>query len=215
MPDRPNSPYFERKDEVCPQASCQAQSNSKFVTSSAQNEIIDDCFPLSPSKVDYAALEAACDAILATESDFFQSSQEHFRDISTAGVKPGNPTRRPESALERKLSARDTHEDTHSYANDDRTSYDLSSKTEDKSGKPPASDAVRDAPLSRYLRTAYTGGLFTENEIMQTQVEFTTHAEGCLECRLRQGSGSHCEPTGLQIDIGDDLEGFWQRRMLY
>lgn len=214
-PNMPDVPYSEGKDEVCRQVSCDAQSNSTFVTSSGHNEIIDDCFPLSPSKVDYAALEAACDAILASESNFFEPLQESFREISASSFEPGIPTRRPESALERKPSARDTHEDTHGYANDDRTCYYLSSHLGDRSWKAPASGAVRDVPLSRYITTIYDGGLFTENEQMQTRAEFTTHAEGCLECRLRQGSGSHCEPTRLQIDVSDNLRGFWQRRMLY
>ncbi|OJJ99419.1 hypothetical protein ASPACDRAFT_120829 [Aspergillus aculeatus ATCC 16872] len=186
-----------------------------LVTSSGYNEIIDDCFPLSPSKVDYAALEAACDAILASESNFFEPLQKNIRGISTSSFEPGVQIRRPESALERKPSARDTHEDTQGYATDDRTSYYLSSHPGDRSAKAPASDAVRDEPLSRYITTIYNGGLFTENEMMQTRAGFTTHAEGCLECRLRQGPGSHCEPTNLQIDISGDLEGFWQRRMLY
>ncbi|PYH47910.1 uncharacterized protein BP01DRAFT_363692 [Aspergillus saccharolyticus JOP 1030-1] len=180
-------------------------------TQSKPDAINDDSFPSSPSKVDPAALEAACDAILATERDFFLPIEAACTRRRRMSHKPKKTTRKLGGKPDKKRPGETTLETRHRYAFDDSVCPNLSSITGDKM-RTDANDVLRDV----YIWTPYNSGQFTKDEQMQTHSGSVLHAEDCLDCRLRRSLGPIYQPTtGPQMDCGDNPRDFWQRRMLY
>ncbi|RAL12265.1 uncharacterized protein BO97DRAFT_63860 [Aspergillus homomorphus CBS 101889] len=176
-------------DEVNSIDSCKAES---YLTCAPLNEVDmsdNDQFVLSASNVDCAALEAACDAVLASELNPIHPIGLCGKGLNKMGTEP---------------------------AAAEQTCYHYTENTNNTLRSAPTSDAGGDTDLSGHIKTRYHGKLFMDHEEMQTRAQGLAHIEGCLECRLRQSSDSQqCEPVRRQMEMGNNLEGFWQRRRLY